>query len=646
MNRKGILLVPTVLAAAVLAPALVAEPVSGFRQAITQTVLTSPRVNASWYNFEATREAQTSARAGYLPSVDLSAEIGKEERETPLIDTGSYTRDATRFSITQMLFDGFQTREEVSRLGYEKLSRYYQLKRASEETALEAANAYIDTMRYQKLVRLAESNYVVHRQIFNKITERSVGGVSQGVDLEQATGRVALAESNLLTEMTNLHDVRARFQRIVGDLPADALIDPTIPSSMIPQQRQGALNMAYEQSPEINGTIENLRSTQSAMNATNAPLMPRLDLRYRNEREHDTDGFDGRFDEEAIELVFTYNLFRGGADSARKREYYNRFNAAIEERKQACLNVRQNVMIAFNDIGALEQQLIYLNRNRLSQDKTRRAYRDQFDLGRRTLLDLLDSQNEYFDTQRSYSTAHADLLSAQATTLSNMGLLLAALDVSGLNDGKIAELNLNLGRGDDENGQPLCPPEAPTEIVIDKEALFEGLMASNTIQRIRYRDESNTDSKASAEYSASSIDNSTIKSTTGSADRSTSDPTLNVEVPIAFRFNSYHVSASQDFGSDIARLAGLLRDNPSASAVVEGYTDSSGADPHWNLLLSGRRANTVRDKLIESYGLNPDQITAVGYGAQKPIASNNTREGRKQNRRVILVMDAPAPGSE
>ena len=119
-----------------------------------------------------------------------------------------------------------------------------------------------------------------------------------------------------------------------------------------------------------------------------------------------------------------------------------------------------------------------------------------------------------------------------------------------------------------------------------------------------------------------------------------------MEVPIAFRFNSYHVSASQDFGSDIARLAGLLRDNPSASAVVEGYTDSSGADPHWNLLLSGRRANTVRDKLIESYGLNPDQITAVGYGAQKPIASNNTREGRKQNRRVILVMDAPAPGSE
>jgi hypothetical protein len=73
----------------------------------------------------------------------------------------------------------------------------------------------------------------------------------------------------------------------------------------------------------------------------NAPMMPRVDLRYRDERDHDTDGFDGRFDEEAIELVFSYNLFRGGADRARKRESYNRYHSAIEERKQACLPERQ-----------------------------------------------------------------------------------------------------------------------------------------------------------------------------------------------------------------------------------------------------------------------------------------------------------------
>ena len=117
------------------------DMISDFKSAVTQGVLTNPRVVSEWYNFEATREAERGARGGYLPSVDLYSEWGREERETPLIDLGDYSRDATRFSITQMLFDGFATRDQVASLGFAKLSRYYDFKRASEEIALEAAFA-------------------------------------------------------------------------------------------------------------------------------------------------------------------------------------------------------------------------------------------------------------------------------------------------------------------------------------------------------------------------------------------------------------------------------------------------------------------------------------------------------------------------
>ena len=170
-GKIGVLLPIAALVAASLAPAATAQEVDNLLGAVTQSVLSNPRVNASWYNFEATREAQRSAQGGYFPSVDVNGEVGEENRDTPLIETGNYSRDAVRFSITQMLFDGFQTREEVSRLGYAKLSRYYDLKRASEEVALEATEAYVDTMRFQRLVGLAEDNYIVHRQIFDKISE-------------------------------------------------------------------------------------------------------------------------------------------------------------------------------------------------------------------------------------------------------------------------------------------------------------------------------------------------------------------------------------------------------------------------------------------------------------------------------------------
>ena len=600
MKGKLDLLSTAILVIVGFAGSATAEPVGDFKQAVTEAVLTSPRVNASWYNFEATREAERAARAGYLPSVDVTSEIGREDRETPLIDFDDYSRDASRLSVTQMLFDGFATREEVSRLGYSKLSQYYDLQRASQVTAQEAAEAYLDTVRYQQLVKYAEDNYIVHRQVYDKIAERTRGGVSQGVDLEQAAARIALAESNLLTEMTNLHDVRTRFQRVVGSLPADDLPMPAVPASMIPELRGAALNLAYEQSPEIDAAIENLRASQSALNATNAPMMPRVDLRYRNEIEHDTDGFDGKYEEEAVELVLSYNLFRGGADSARKREYYNLYNAAIEQRKQACLNVRQNTMIAFNDIKALEQQVLLLDRNRISQDKTRRAYLDQFDLGQRTLLDLLDSQNEYFDTQRAYMSAEANLRIAQSATLSNMGLLLMAMNVEGLNAEEIAELDLNLVRGEDENGLPLCPPEPPEAVTLDKEALFAGLAASSD----RYR-------KVGANV-------------------------LAIELEVKFALNSSLITS--DFDGEIGNAATFLRENPGVKAIIEGHTDNTGTE-QYNQWLSERRAESVRDMMIDKHGIDPAKITAVGMGQNSPAMSNDTAEGRSANRRVELVMD-------
>lgn len=67
-------------------------------------------------------------------------------------------------------------------------------------------------------MRLAEDNYVEHRVVFSQTDRRVRAKVAPSVDLEQVSGRIALAESNLLTEYANLHDTTARFQRVVGRL--------------------------------------------------------------------------------------------------------------------------------------------------------------------------------------------------------------------------------------------------------------------------------------------------------------------------------------------------------------------------------------------------------------------------------------------
>ncbi|HEY6131869.1 MAG TPA: TolC family protein [Halioglobus sp.] len=582
------------------APTETVQP-ANLKEAITEGVLFSPRVNADWYNFAATSEAERGAFAGYLPRADVYADVGREDRSTPLVDLGDYGHDTAHFSITQMLFDGFATRDEVARLGFAKLSQYYIFKRSSEEVALEVAVAYLDTVKYQRLVQYAADNLKVHRQIHGQISERAGGGVSQGVDLDQAVARVGLAETNLVTEVTNLNDVMIRYQRLVGTLPADNLAVPAVPADQIPELRGAALDIAYQQSPVINAAIENLRSRQEALNLTNAPMMPRFDLRYRNEVEHDTDGFDGKFEEEAIEVVMTYNLFRGGADSARKREYYNLYYAAIEERRQACLNVRQRVMDDFNNLTALREQVVLTDISRKAQDKTRRAYMDQFDLGQRTLLDLLDSQNEYFDSERSYISAVVDLVAAQASTLSNMGMLLAALEVNGLNADKIAGMDLDLARDpNDENAKGLCPGEPEKIVTPSAAAALAGLSAGSD----RYRQ----------------LDGGAVA----------------LEVNVQFETDSAVISSAYD--SEIGVAATTMKENPDVRAIVEGHTDSIGEVPY-NENLSERRAQAVRDLLVNQYGVSPAQIQAIGRGESMPVADNMNAKGRSLNRRVELILD-------
>jgi outer membrane protein OmpA-like peptidoglycan-associated protein len=174
------------------------------------------------------------------------------------------------------------------------------------------------------------------------------------------------------------------------------------------------------------------------------------------------------------------------------------------------------------------------------------------------------------------------------------------MDVAGLNAEQIAELNLDLTRGDGENAQPLCPPEAPPAVVLDKEALFAGLAASSD----RYRE--------------------------------VGDNALAIELEVKFALNSSEIT--EDFDEEIGNAAQFLKENPGVSARIEGHTDNTGTAVY-NQWLSERRAQTVRQMMIDKHGIDPGQIIAIGKGQDYPAMSNDTAEGRNANRRVELVMD-------
>ena len=208
-------------------------------------------------SFRASVEEVGVAFGGYLPRVDVVAGAGREYIKEPVFsgskvyNEGYYNRTGWLISLNQMLFDGFATRNEVKRLNKAQLVRYYELLEAIDNVTLEAGRAYLDVLRYRFLVDLAEDNYVQHRATFEQLLRRTQSGVGRRVDLEQAASRLALAEVNLTTETANLHDVPARYQRIINEAPPRVAFPPALIGRAMPASQKAALERMFKESPAV-----------------------------------------------------------------------------------------------------------------------------------------------------------------------------------------------------------------------------------------------------------------------------------------------------------------------------------------------------------------------------------------------------------
>ena len=437
------------------------------KDAAQAALLKSPEVLARWHAFQEASEEIGVAQGAFLPKVDLSTGVGRETivQKTAGIDS-NFTRRGRTLTLNQMLFDGFSASSEVKRLGKAKLVRYFELLDTSENAVLEAGRAYIDVVRSRQLVFLAEENYIQHQAALEQLKQRAESGVGKRVDVEQAASRLALADVNLTTAYANLHDVTARYVRIVGMQPARVMFAPAELAKALPRTVDAALQFALANNPALRATIENIEASQHDLEVRRAGFMPRVDLRARNETLNNNLGVSGNRDNNVVEVVLSYNLFNGGSDVARNRQYRERKNMALDQSEKSCRDMRQTLSIAYNETLRLNDQLSFVGLQVNLVEKTRAAYRDQFNIGQRTLLDLLNTQNEFFDARRSQVNADNDLSIAYLRSYAGMGRLLEELGLKRVEDNKpdeqdLAKLDL----------AQLCPPTAPTGTTLDREAL-------------------------------------------------------------------------------------------------------------------------------------------------------------------------------
>ena len=328
-----------------------------------------------------------------------------------------------------MLFDGFRTSSDVSRLSARLDSINHRLREISEETALEAARAYLEVLKRESLVEQAKNTLLTHVRIFDQIKRRSESGVGTIASIKQAEGRLALAEVNVLSAENNLLDAGSSFERVTGKKAGDTLEDPDIQESWIPATFAQALERAYDKHPTLKLAASDVQAARSQYEAARSLMFPTLNLEVNRTWNNNIDGNEGRNEDLTAMIRMRYNLYNGGADKARVRQTRHQIDEARNIQTDAARQALQSLDLSWNAYEILGRQLDFLEQHVTSTESTRDAYLKQFNIGQRSLLDLLDTENEVFSSQNAFNEAIYDHMLAQYRLLSGTGELLDVLEL-------------------------------------------------------------------------------------------------------------------------------------------------------------------------------------------------------------------------
>ena len=395
---------------------------------VRETLSTNPDVAEARDRWLARREEVRAAEGGFLPSLDINAGIGYEYTDSPSTrvrgdDSNELTRKELGLTARQMLFDGWGTRSEVSRQQARADSAAAQLLSVGESTAMKAAQAYVDLQRYKDLLKISKENLDIHIRIQDQIRLRSEAGVGRRADYEQVRSRVALAEVNLVAAEVNLLDAHTTFQRVVGRAPKAGYAPAEISPGTFPESLQQALQVAQTNNPVLHTAAADIEAARAQHDAAKQYDYPRFDLELDGNMNDDIDGTEGEVDDMSAMLRMRFNLYRGGTDAARKRATAHNINEAKDIRDRSVRQLDETIRLAWAAYEATAAQVPLFERQVVAAKATRDAYAKQFNIGQRTLLDVLNSENEVLQGRESRVDTRAEPVLAQYRVLEAIGTL-------------------------------------------------------------------------------------------------------------------------------------------------------------------------------------------------------------------------------
>ncbi len=635
------------------------------KESINDVMNTNPVVQERLRNYRATREDLNVAESEYLPSVDFRASLGYTKAGmlkngnanwNHTVRDANYGNYESSLVLTQNLFDGFGTTYKVSYQQTRILAAAYSYIEKANGIAYKMTNAYLNVLREYELLQTAHENVQITEGIFKNVKDLYDSGLTTDSEVKKIESALSLARSNLIVQKNNTRDKEYNFRRVLGRMPQVAeMVKPDFNVSM-PKSAERAAEYAINHNPSLLVSRYNIKGAQSLWKQHQKKFYPKVDLEV-SQNFNDVqkiNRFDRPDDRFRARIVLSYNLYRGGADSATVQKDVSKINQEVETKRDLKRQVIEALDLSWNAYSMIELQLKDLRNYKKYADKTLELYKEEYDLGRRSLLDLLTAQNDVINSRVQIIKAEYDYLLAKYRILDAMGLLPLAI----VGDTKAFDARVNLYVNGDANQVLDTVPvkyDVDNDKIADDEDLCDNSLLQNNIMPygcIKMTRDSDGDgiinskdkcpntpenAEVSPDGCAVDVDMDGVKDYRDKCLNTPIGYTVNdegcatlVNLGVNFAYNSDAIDKNSF--TNLERFAEFAKKNKQYNINIVGHTSSRGK-ANVNKRLSKRRANVIKKALIK-LGIAAERITTEGRGEEEPIADNNTPEGRYINRRV------------
>lgn len=400
-------------------------------EAVESMLLSNPDVAGVLATLRATGFELDQADAALYPTIDWRYARGRERTNSVLFGNRvpSLTRTENGLTLRQLLFDAYGAQSEIERQSARVSSARYKAVDTVETTALRAAEAYVNVRRERELLSLARNNRDRHGEYLRLVELRRKSGIGTEADVQQAAARAAQAQSNVISREGNLRDAEDRYLRILNTRPGELARLPDF-GPLLPSPIEKIRTEVAATHPRVLSAAADVDAGRAQVRGAKAPLYPRLDLELGASWNRNLDGIVGINNDLTAMVVMRYNLFRGGADVARVSELRERETVLETGLDSAKREVVEGVSTAWTSIGTSRGAIVALTAQAEASSRLRDAYLDQFELGRRTLLDLLNNENEIYQSTSQLESARNDLRFAEYRLLAGTAAFLPALGIA------------------------------------------------------------------------------------------------------------------------------------------------------------------------------------------------------------------------